>query len=132
METTTERTMGHLFGLVGGLLILVGGLVAGIFGVADLAVGRAFGAAGALSDAVVLFVVGALVLLFAYMGEHGWKERPLASGVMLVVLAVLGWAVLGMGGNLLALVGGIFALLAGLLYLIEPARHAVGQIASSA
>ncbi len=132
METTTERTMGHLFGLVGGLLILVGGLVAVIFGFADLALGRALGAAGALGEAVVLFVVGALVLLFAHLGEHGWKERPVASGVMLVVLAVIGWAVLGMGGNLLAFVGGILALLAGVLYLIEPAQHAVTRIASTA
>jgi hypothetical protein len=129
MENTPERAIGHLFGLVGGLLILIGGLVAVAFGLGDLAVGRAIGAAGALSGAVVLFVVGALVLLFAHMGEHGWKERPVATGVLLVVLAAVGWAVLGLGTNVLALVGGILALLAGVLYLIEPAHHAATKIA---
>lgn len=131
METTTERTIGHLFGLAGGLLIVVGGLVAGIFGIANLALGHVFGAAGAFAEAVVLFVVGALVLLFAHLGEHAWKDRPLATGVMLVLLAVIGWAVLGMGANLLAIVGGILALLAGVLYLIEPAAHAASRIAST-
>jgi hypothetical protein len=131
MEITTERAMGHLFGLVGGLLILVGGLVAAVFGIVDLALGRTIGAAGALGGAFVLFVVGALVLLFAHMGEHSWKDRPVAAGVLLVILAVVGWAALGLGTNLLALVGGIFALLAGVLYLIEPAQHAVTKIASS-
>jgi hypothetical protein len=130
MEITSERAMGHLFGLVGGLLILTGGLVAVVFGLVDLALGQVIGAAGALGGAVVLFVVGALVLLFAHLGEHGWKDRPVAAGVLLVILAVVGWAALGVGANLLALVGGILTLLAGVLYLIEPAQHAVSRIAS--
>ncbi|MGA8542139.1 MAG: hypothetical protein WB947_01135 [Thermoplasmata archaeon] len=132
MENTTERTIGHLFGLVGGLLILVGGLVALAFGVADLVVGHTLASAGALSEAIVLFVVGALVLLFAHMGEHAWKDRAFASGVMLVILAVVGWAVLGLGSNVAALIGGIFALLAGVLYLVGPTQRAVSALASSA
>jgi len=132
MGITTERALGHLFGLVGGLLILVGGLVAAVFGVADLAVGHAFAAAGALSEAVVLFVVGALVLLFAHLGEHAWKDRAFATGVMLAILAIVGWAVLGLGSNLVALLGGILALLAGVLYLIEPTKQAVSTLASNA
>jgi hypothetical protein len=131
MENTTEREVGHLFGLIGGLLILVGGLVAVAFGFSDLVLGRMFGAVGALSEAIVLFVVGALVLLFTYMGQHGWRDRPLASGVMLVVLAIVSWGVLGFGTNLLALVGGIFALVAGVLYLIEPTQRAASQLVSS-
>jgi len=123
--------MGHLFGLAGGLLILVGGVVAVAFGVVDFALARFAGGVGALAEAVVLFVVGALVLLFAHLGEHSWKERPVAPGVLLVVLAIIGWAVLGLGTNLLALVGGIFALVAGVLYLIEPARRAVTRIAAA-
>ncbi|HTX63554.1 MAG TPA: hypothetical protein VMD28_07920 [Acidimicrobiales bacterium] len=131
MENTTERAIGHLFGLLGGLLILVGGVFAVAAGFVDLALGRVIGAAGALGGAVVLFVVGALVLFFAHMGENGWKDRPVTTGVLLVVLAAVGWAALGLGANLLALVGGIFALVAGVLYLIEPAQHAVTKIATS-
>ncbi|MFY9717334.1 MAG: hypothetical protein WAK40_05305 [Thermoplasmata archaeon] len=131
MENTTERAIGHLFGLIGGLLIALGGLIALAFGFTDLVLGRLFSGAGALGEAVVLFVVGGLVLLFAHLGEHGWKDRPIASGAMLAVLAVVGWAVLGLGGNVVALVGGIFALLAGVLYLIEPAHRAATALAST-
>ncbi|HTW56096.1 MAG TPA: hypothetical protein VMG36_06640 [Thermoplasmata archaeon] len=131
MENTTERAIGHLFGLLGGVLILVGGLVGVVTGIVDLAFGRMFGAAGALGGAVILFVVGALVLLFAYLGEHGWKDRPLTTGVLLVVLAAIGWIGLGLASNLVSLVGGVFAFLAGVLYLIEPAHHAVLKVASS-
>jgi hypothetical protein len=131
MENTTERSLGHLFGLVGGVLILVGGFVALVFGIADLAIGHVFGAAAAVSGAVVLFVVGVLVLLFSHLGEHGLKERPLTTGVLLVVLAIVGWAALGLGSNVVAVVGGVFALLAGVLYLIEPTRHAASAIVSA-
>jgi hypothetical protein len=131
MENTTERSLGHLFGLVGGVLIMVGGVVAAAFGFGDLVLGRMFGAAGALSAAVILFVLGALVVLFAHLGEHGWKDRPLSTGVLLVLLAVISWATLGLGANLLALIGGVFALLAGVLYLIEPAHRAATTLVST-
>jgi hypothetical protein len=131
MENTSERAIGHLLGLVGGLLIIVGGIVAAAFGFGDLILGRALGGATALSEAIVLVVVGALVVLFAHMGEHAWRDRPLASGIMLVVLALIGWGILGFGTNVLALVGGVFALLAGVLYLIQPAQHAASAIVAT-
>ncbi|MGI0131467.1 MAG: hypothetical protein ACREDE_07195 [Thermoplasmata archaeon] len=131
MENRIERTVGHLFGLVGGLLIVVGGLIAVAFGFANLLVGHVMAGAGALDEAVVLFVVGALVLLFAHLGVHAGKDRSVASGVLLVVLAVLGWAVLGLGTNVVALVGGLLALLAGVLYLIEPSQRGLSALASA-
>jgi hypothetical protein len=132
MENLTERTVGHLFGLIGGALIIVGAVIAAAFGVADLLLGHAFAAMGAWGEAVVLGVVGALVLLFAYLGEHDWTSKPVVSGVLLVLLALISWAVLGLGVNVLALVGGIFALLAGALYLIEPSQRAFHAVASAA
>jgi len=131
MENTTERTLGHLFGLVGGLLVVVGGVVALVFGAADLALGHWAGAAGAVSGAIVLFVVGALILLFSHLGEHDWKDRAATTGVLLVVLAVIGWAVLGLGSNVVALVGGLLAFVAGILYLIEPTKHAASALVAS-
>jgi hypothetical protein len=132
MEKLTESALGNLFGLIGGALIIVGGVVAAAFAAADLLLGRTFGAMGPLSEAVVLGVVGALVLLFAYLGEHEWQEKPVASGVLLVLLALISWVVLGLGVNVLASLGGIFALLAGALYLIEPSQRAFHAVASSA
>jgi hypothetical protein len=129
---TNERAIGHLFGIVGGALMWLGGIVAAAFGIAAAAMGHGLGFELALlSEAILLFVVGGLVLLFAHLGEHGWRDRPLASGILLVVLAVVGWGVLGLGGNLLAVVGALFAFLAGVLYLIEPTRHAAQSLVAS-
>jgi len=132
MESLTERALGHLFGLIGGALIIVGGVVAASVGIGDMILGRALSAAGALGEATVLAVVGVLVLLFAYLGEHEWRDRPVASGVLLALLALIGWGTLGLGGSVLALVGGIFALLAGALYLIGPTQRAVSTLAAPA
>jgi hypothetical protein len=121
---TSERGIGHLFGLVGGALIVVGGVIAAAIGVVDAALGHGIGSiVAAWSEAILLFVVGGLVFLFAHLGDHGWKDRAFATGVILIVLALVGWTVLGLGANLVALVGGLFALLAGILYLIEPTQR---------
>jgi CHASE2 domain-containing sensor protein len=84
-----------------------------------------------MSAAVILFVVGGLALFFAYLGHKAWSDRPLASGILLVLLAGIGWLVLGLGGNVIALIGALFVFLAGVLMLIEPARHAVSAAVTS-
>ncbi len=131
MEQATEREVGHLFGLIGGVLVAAGGLFAVAYGVANLAIGHLAAGSASLGAAVVLFVVGGLIFLFAHLAEHGWKDRALASGVMLAVLAIVAWVALGFGANFLALIGGIFALLAGILYLIGPTQRAATAWASA-
>ncbi len=132
MADLTERTVGYGFGLLGGLLIVVGGIVALVLGALDLVVGRPVGTVTAWSESVILFVVGALALFFAYLGQHSWRDRGLASGILMVVVALIGWAVLGFGGNLVALIGAIFVFLSGVLYLLEPARRVVHDVATAA
>ena len=125
MADLTERRLGYAFALGGGLLIMLGALIALAVGSVDLVLGRPFALLDALSEAVVLFVVGGLSVFFAYLGRHGWSDRPVTSGVLLIVLAVVGWSVLELGGNVVALIGAVFVLLAGVLYLIGPAKHVV-------
>jgi hypothetical protein len=125
MVEITERRLGYGFGLLGGLMILLGALVSLVVGTVDLVVGRPFGAAGEASAAVVLIVVGGLALFFAYLGHRAWSDRPVASGILLVLLAVVGWAVLGLGANVIALIGALFVFLAGVLFLIEPTKRVV-------
>ncbi|HTT44438.1 MAG TPA: hypothetical protein VMH38_00270 [Thermoplasmata archaeon] len=124
MTELTEQRLGYGFGLLGGALIALGGLVSLIVGTADLILGRPNGAISAASSAVVLFVVGGLAIFFAWLARHDWSARPLASGVLLVVLAVVGWAIVGIDASLLALVGSLFAFLAGVLFLIQPVKKA--------
>jgi len=131
MAELSEQRLGYGFGLLGGALIALGGLVSLIVGTADLLLGRPIGAIGAASNAVVLFVIGGLAMFFAWLARHDWSSRPLASGVLLVVLAVVGWAIVGIDASLLALVGSLFAFLAGVLFLVQPAKKAV-ELAASA
>ena len=125
MTTITERGLAYGFGLLGGGLILLGSIITFALGAVDLALGHSLGAITSATLGLVLLVVGALVLFFAYLGHHDWSDRPLACGVLLVTLAVVGWAFLGLGANVVAVVGALFAFLAGILFLIEPARRIV-------
>jgi hypothetical protein len=131
MVELTERRLGYGFGLLGGLLILVGALISLVVGAADLVVRHPYVAVGALSGAVILLVVGGLALFFAYLGYRGWSDRPLVSGIMLVLLAAIGWVALGIGANVVSLIGALFVFLAGVLYLIEPTRHALSMAVAS-
>ncbi len=131
MSENSEQRLGYVFGLLGALLIGLGGLLAVLMGAADAIAGRTVAALDADSAAIVWFVVGGLAAVFAWLGHRDWSTRPLTSGVLLVALAVVGWAVVGVSGSLLALVGSLFVFLAGLLYLLEPAKKVVSQIAAA-
>jgi hypothetical protein len=131
MAELTEQRLGYGFGLLGGALIALGGLASLIVGTADLLLGRPYGAIGAASNAVVLFVVGGLAIFFAWLTHHDWSSRPFAGGVLLVVLAVVGWAIVGIDSSLLALIGSLFAFLAGVLFLIEPTKKAAAAVVSA-
>ncbi|MGI0054566.1 MAG: hypothetical protein ACREB9_01925 [Thermoplasmata archaeon] len=120
MSDLTERSLAYGFGLIGGVLMIAAALVSAVFAIIDFAVGHP-SATGPMTAAVVLFVLGGLVLFFSYLGQREWRDRPLASGIVLVVLAAIGLGALGFGANVIALVGAIFALVAGVLFLIEPA-----------
>lgn len=131
MDEST-RGLGHLFGIVGGVVIGIGGIVAAVFGIADAMLGRALGLEIAtLSEALLLFVVGGLVLYFTSLGRSSGNDRALTGGLVLVVLAIVGWGVLGLGSNIVAVVGALFAFLAGILYLIDPARRAAHAVVES-
>ncbi len=131
MTELTEPRLGYGFGLLGGALIGLGGVVSLIVGAVELVRGRPFGAIGAAGNAVVLFVVGGLAMFFAWLARHDWRARPFASGVLLAVLAVVGWVIVGLDTSLLALVGSLLVFLAGVLFLIEPARRVVSPPASA-
>ncbi|MCI4334983.1 MAG: hypothetical protein L3K04_05090 [Thermoplasmata archaeon] len=123
MVHLSETRLGYGFGLLGGSLLLLGGLVSLVVGFVDLVVGHPFGAISSAGLAVVLFVVGALAIFFAWLAHHDWSDRPTAGGVLLVVLAVIGWAFLGLGANVVALIGALFVFLGGVLFLVEPAKR---------
>jgi hypothetical protein len=131
MAELTEQRLGYGFGLLGGALIALAGLVSLSVGTAELLLGRPLVAIGAAGNAMVLFVVGGLAMFFAWLSRHDWSARPFASGVLLTLLAVVGWAIVGIDSSLLALIGSLFAFLAGVLFLIEPTRKAAAAVVSA-
>lgn len=121
MSDLTERRLGWGFGLLGGLLIVLAAFVSVLVGTIDLIAGHPMGALGAGSEAIGWFVVGVLALFFSYLAARPWKDHPMTAGLLLVLLSIVGWAVLGLGGSVPALVGALFVLLSGLLFLVQPA-----------
>jgi hypothetical protein len=132
MTDLTERRLGWGFGLLGAVLIGVGGLVALIASAADLVTSRMPGAAFLGATALVLLVLAGLAFVFAYLGYHTWSDRPLVSGVLLVVIAAVAWAALGFGANVFAVIGALFVFLAGVLYIVGPAVHGAKTALSTA
>jgi hypothetical protein len=123
MNNWTEERVGFSFGLLGGVIFFLAALVALALGMVDLVAGGTVGALNAWSEAVLLVVVGGLTLFFSYLGHTSWRTRSFSSGLLLVVVALVGAVVIGLGANLVALIGVIFTALAGILYLIEPTRR---------
>jgi|HubBroStandDraft_4_1064222.scaffolds.fasta_scaffold284880_2 hypothetical protein len=119
------KRLGHLFAWIGGGLFALGALVALIFGTVLGALGRPVAAIDSISAALVLVVVAVLAVVFASLGRREGTDGSVVAGVLLIVLSVVGWAMLGLGANVLALLGALFVFLAGLLYLVDPARKVV-------
>ena len=119
MPAGDNRGIAVLFGVLAALLFVVAGVVAFVGGFVSLAVGAGGHALGDWGRSVLYIVVGLVVGLFAALGHSGDRDRTVASGVVLVVLAVVGWVGLGFGGELLALIASLFSLIAGILYLVS-------------
>ena len=119
MAGSDLRGLGLLFGILAALVLILAGLIDFVGGFVFLAFGAGGHALGAWYRSVVYVVVGLLFGLFAVLGRSGAEDRRLAAGVVLVVLAVLGWFGLGFGGEILPLIAALFALIAGILYLLS-------------
>ena len=125
MSETSWKGLGHLFAWLGAGLFALGAVVALAFGTVLGALGHPFAAIDAAGTALVLFVVAALAVVFASLGRREGTDGSAVAGVLLIVVSVVGWAMLGLGANVLAFLGALFVFLAGLLYLVDPARKVV-------
>jgi len=112
------RSFALLFGLLGALVLVLVGIIDFVGGFVLLAIGAGGHALGAWSRSLVEVVVGLIIGVFAFVGRTGPHDRGLAAGVVLVVIAVVGWLGLGFGGELFALLAVLFTLISGILYLV--------------
>jgi len=118
MSNSGDRNLAFLFGVLGALILILAGIFNFFGGFVLLAFGLGGHAVAAWGRSLVDLIVGILIGLFASIGRAGGKDRALSAGVILVVLAVVGWLGLGLGGGLLELLAALFALIAGVLYIL--------------
>lgn len=132
MTEITESRLGWLFGVLGAGVFALAGVLALLVGVADLALGRGMSSLNAGGEAIVAFVVAGLAFLFAYLGHGTWSQRPLTTGLLLVVVAAIGWVTLvGAGLSVVPLLGAILVFLAGVLILVSPAVQGLKTLATA-
>jgi hypothetical protein len=118
MAAEGDRRLGFIFGIIGGLFLLLAALVRLLLGVVFFATGHAYLGVGSLAQSVIYLLIGLVIAFFAFVGRRPGADRSLAAGVVLIVLSILGWFTLGFGASLLALIGAVFALIAGILFVV--------------
>jgi len=118
MTADSDRRLGLLFGVIGAVLLVVAAVVRFLLGVVFLATGHGYLGLGSLGESVLYLVVGLIVGFFAVLGRSRGTDRSLAIGIILIVLAIVGWLALGFGNSILALLGAVFTLISGILFLV--------------
>lgn len=110
--------MGLIFGVIAGVLLVVDAVLRFLVGFVFLATGRELAALGSVDEAVIFLVLGLVIGFFAILGRSRDADRSLAVGVILIVLAIVGWLALGFATSLLAVLAAVFTLIAGILFLV--------------
>ena len=114
-----ERRLGMIFGLIGAVLLVLEGLIELLTGIVLVAIGHGLRALATWEHAFLVIVVGVLVGFFAAYGRSRSGDRAVASGAVLLVVALLGWLAFGIAGGLLGLLGTLLVVIAGLLFLVS-------------
>ncbi|MFZ3355488.1 MAG: hypothetical protein WA549_01860 [Thermoplasmata archaeon] len=118
MTYRSERPLGLLFGLLGAVLLILDGIFDFFKGAFFLAIHRAGASYSAIDQAIIFIVVGLIAGFFAVLGRSRWGDESLAAGVILVVIAAVGWIAFGFASGVLALLASLCLLIGGILYLV--------------
>ncbi|HTT72598.1 MAG TPA: hypothetical protein VMG99_00390 [Thermoplasmata archaeon] len=113
-----DRRVGMLFGLLAAICLVLAGLIDIVSGVVFLALGRGFSAIAVLDQSVLFVVLGLVIGFLAVLGRRRDRDRAMVVGVLLFVLALLGFVFLGFGSSVLGILAAIFALIGGVFYLV--------------
>jgi hypothetical protein len=119
MSSSGDRYLGAALGLIGAVLLFLEAFLDLVRGVVYLAFGHSVRAFGPFDQSLVLIVIGIVVAIFAALGGSRREERAMVSGAVLVVLALVGWLLLGFGTGVIALLASILILVAGVVFLVS-------------
>jgi hypothetical protein len=113
-----QRSLVNVLAALGGILIILGGVFGFLLSLGSDGFGDRFGSdSGAAVSGFIAVVLGLLVLLFSGYTQYRGSATSLTSGVILIVLGAVGWAVVG--GWVLVVIGSLLAVLAGLILAVE-------------
>ncbi|MGP8074684.1 MAG: hypothetical protein ACLQD9_09070 [Thermoplasmata archaeon] len=118
MSASSDRRIASLFGFLGTALLLVAGILDLLSGVFYFAVGHGGRAFGSFDQGLIFVVVGLIVGFFVATARMEGSDRTVVVGVVLLVLAILGWLALGFGSGVLALLATICILVSGVVFLV--------------
>jgi hypothetical protein len=113
-----DRRIALIFGVIAAVLLVADAVLRFLAGIVFFATGRGLAALGSADEAVLYLVVGLVIGFFAILGRSRGADRSLAIGIVLIVLAIVGWLALGFGGSVLAILAAVFALISGILFLV--------------
>jgi hypothetical protein len=114
-----NRGIASVFGILGAVLWLVDAVILLVSGVVYLAVNHGARALGAFDSGIVLFVIGLVVAFFAVLGGRRTRDNSVVAGIVLLVVAIVGWLLLGLASGVLDLLGTIFVLISGVVFLVS-------------
>jgi hypothetical protein len=117
MTADGDRRLALIFGIIAAVLLIVDAALRFLVGILFLATGRELAALGSVNGAVIYLVIGLVIGFFSILGRSRGADRSLAVGVVLIVLAIVGYLALGFGASVLALLAAVFTLIAGILFL---------------
>jgi hypothetical protein len=119
MTADRDRRYGTILGAIAAILLVLDGIVSILRGFLFLAFGYGFRVVTAeFGQSIVFIGLGILVGLLAFFGRRGVEDRPMIAGIGMIVLAIVGWFALGLGGGLLGILSAVLMLLSGVFFLI--------------
>jgi hypothetical protein len=114
----SNRGLGLLFGLLGAALLVLDGLFEFALGALFLVIRHPVAGVGAVDQAVIFIVLGLIVGFFTIFGRSRGHDETMAAGLVLIVLAFVGWLALGFASGLISLLASVLILIAGILFLV--------------
>ena len=117
MTEAGDRRIGGVFGLLAAVLLAVEAIVDLARGFFDLAVGHGGIGSFPFGEALILLVLALIVGFFSVLGGLRPEGHAVVAGAVLIVLAIVGWLVLGLGSGVLAILGAVLMLVAGIVFL---------------
>lgn len=119
-----QRSLVTLLAALGGILVILGGILGFLLGLAPNGDGPRFDQVNLVVLAALAVIFGFVILVFSGFTHLRGPERNLTGGVVLMILGLVTWVIAG--DWLLVALGAFLTVLAGLILLVVVLLHEPG------